>query len=173
MGASVSNSIFTGNGWDAGMEQATNGDRVQASRHDSGPNPVTPPSGMSHGVDYYIVNAGIGGNPANFQLATTPGGAPIAVANAASVAILMQPSSHNRPVVGPEGSRFLWPNGDSYLAIGIAALEMAAGNNHPDFDAAFVSKFRAFWAPWRRNPGSKVPYQPWGYDGTLLETRQP
>jgi hypothetical protein len=148
-----------------------NGLRVQFARKNGGDNQVAPPSPFTFGTDYWTVNA----SGASFQLAATPGGSPITFSGSGSgttaPGIYMSFPAYDRTQIGPSGT-YEWPPGNSYQIIGMAAMEMAAGVGHSDYDAAFINKFRTFYAPWRANPPATeaASYRPpWMLDGTLLQ----
>ncbi|MEM7044547.1 MAG: hypothetical protein AAF543_17200 [Pseudomonadota bacterium] len=140
-----------------------NGDLVYFSLFDEQANAQILPPEVSTATPYYAVNADP--NARSFQLATTPGGSPIAISDASAALGVFAADFVDVTPIG-QGGAFL-PPADSFSQITYAAIQHAygAGSTHVSDD--LIETARTFFAP-RVEQWSGESYAAWNYDGNLI-----
>jgi hypothetical protein len=137
-----------------GFNRPTNGDFLYFFTLDCQSNTVSVPAGLAEGTKYYVVNA----TATTFQVAASPGGAPLSIGNSSDASIGWQPRSWSVTPAGGGGQPTVY--GDSYSAISAAALVMASKAGASAITSAMLSAAQAFvepvdtssWVTWRMTP---------------------
>jgi hypothetical protein len=161
----VSGTVFVGNnGFFAGVLPA-NGDQCYVS-NPTGADPLPPE--LSVGTVYFLVNVTItGANDASWQLAETPGGAPITVTTPADPTA--DPVRHYVNLAASFALGFVGQNGaivpadDDFMTIMNAAVEYHYGNSGREVSFTDISEIRDFFLP--KNYSL---FANWNFNGDLM-----
>ena len=139
------------------------GDLVYFSVRDQQGNVEVLPPEVSATTPYHVVNANPGTD--SFQLALTPGGAPITISDASASLGVFAADFVNITPIGNGGAFF--PAADSFGQIAYAAIEHAYGANSAHVSDQLIASARSFYAPRAAQwPGES--YAAWNYNGNLI-----
>jgi hypothetical protein len=139
---------FYGADSNLGSYPLSNGDRLRWADANGSHTPNPPPTGITSGTDYYVVNAAGDGY---WQISETPGGAPVDFGATSWPAFEMFSirTMLDSAVMGEDGTRNLSSgNADQTPPMVWAMCVLAEKHGHPDADGTFMDGLETYVAPW-------------------------